>query len=69
MAGYAPAARPPSAPSQLDAVLQRLGLMSAVGPAVESYRLELAAARAERAQPKVHLVRVWCGCRERGEMA
>lgn len=69
MAGYAPAARPPSAPSQLDAVLQRLGLMAAVGPAVESYRLELAAARAERAQPKVHLVRVWCGCRERGEMA
>ncbi|CAK9091226.1 unnamed protein product [Durusdinium trenchii] len=52
MAGYAPAARPPSAPSQLDAVLQRLGLMAAVGPAVESYRLELAAARAERAQPK-----------------
>ena len=37
---------------QLDLVLQHLGLMAAVGPAIESYRLEQARERAERAQPK-----------------
>ena len=42
----------PLSPAQLDLVLKRLGLMAAVGPAIESYRLELQAAREERAQPK-----------------
>ena len=46
------AAIAPLSPAQLDLVLKRLGLMAAVGPAIESDRLELQAAREERAQPK-----------------